>query len=78
MNRTVLTRELDRMNGHVRRQHNATARSRRHGRPFYTGLTFTLFFLFGADDLIFLVGGAGDLHGSGHGLRGDGFFVGRI
>jgi len=69
--RRVLTRNVNRMNGHVRGQHDASARSRRHGcLPFHTRLTFTLFGIRGADDLVLLVDGAGNFHGGGHGLLG--------
>lgn len=65
--RRVLTRNVNRMNGHVRGQHDTSARSRRHGcLPFHTRLTFTLFGIRGADDLVLLVDGAGDFHGGGH------------
>ena len=80
--RRVLTRDGNRMNGHVRGQHDTSARSRRHGRlPFHTRLTFTLFLIGGADDLVLLVDGAGDFHGGGHGFLGGAFgyfFLGRF
>lgn len=50
------------------RPHNASADARRHF-PFHTCLTFTLLFVLGADDLVLLVHGAGDLHRGGHGCR---------
>ena len=72
--RRVLTRDGNRMNRHIRRQHDTSACSRRHGRlPFHTRLTCTLFGIRGADDLILLVDGAGDFHGRGHGFLGGAF-----
>lgn len=64
--RSVLTRDGNRMNGRVRSQHDTSTRSRRHGLPFHTRLTFTLFLVFASDDLVLLVDGAGDFHGGGH------------
>ncbi len=64
--RSVFTRDGNRMNRHVRGQHNTSAGSRRHGLPFHTRLTFTLFLVFASDDLVLLVDGAGDFHGGGH------------
>ena len=67
--RRVLTRDGNRMNRHIRRQHDTSADGR-HGRlPFHTRLTFTLFLIGGADDLVLLVDGAGDFHGGGHGVQ---------
>ena len=59
----------NRMNRHVRRQHDTSADGR-HGRlPFHTRLTLTLFLIRGANDLVLFVGGAGDFHGRGHGVQ---------
>lgn len=71
--RRVLTRDGNRMNRHIRRQHDTTADTLRYGLSLRTRLTFTLFLIRSANDRILLIHGAGDFHGGGHGccrLRG--------